>query len=88
MTFIMIVREFTAVNLAEAKDLLDRVRRGESVDLCPYEPGRAAAFAEKLLLNSAIDRAKSSTPNEALQRTRAGPLIFRVRRRRNSNDCE
>jgi hypothetical protein len=58
MTFIMIVREFTAVNLAEAKDLLDRVRRGEAIDLRPYEPGRAEAFAEKLLLFSAIDRAE------------------------------
>jgi hypothetical protein len=58
MAFIMIVREFTAVTLAEAKGLLDRVRRGEAVDLCPYEPGTSAAFAEKLLRYSVVEWAE------------------------------
>jgi hypothetical protein len=57
MHFIMIVREFTAVNLTEAKRLLDALRSGEAVNLCPYEPGTSAAFAEKLLRHSAVERA-------------------------------
>jgi hypothetical protein len=57
MHFIIIVREFTAINLAEAKRLLDAVRSGEAVNLCPYQPGTSAAFAEKLLRYSAAEQA-------------------------------
>ena len=48
MTLIIIVREFTAIGLAEAKGLLNRVRSGEVVDLHPYQPGRSGASTEKL----------------------------------------
>jgi hypothetical protein len=58
MAFITIVREFTAVNLAEAKGFLDRVRRGEAVDLWPYEPDTSAALAEKLLRYSVVEQAE------------------------------
>jgi hypothetical protein len=37
MFFIMIVREFTAVSLAEAKSYLDRLRAGETLELQAYQ---------------------------------------------------
>lgn len=48
MHFIMIVREFTAITLAEAKTVLDQIREGACVELTPYEPGQSQAFADKL----------------------------------------
>jgi hypothetical protein len=58
MHFIAIVREFAAESLAEAKDYLDRIRAGESVNLWPREPGQSAAFAEKLLRFRVVERAE------------------------------
>ena len=57
MSFITIVREYTAVTLAEAKSLLDRLRAGESLELQPYQPGQSSALAEKLLQFGVVGRA-------------------------------
>jgi ribosomal protein L7/L12 len=54
MHFIMIVREFTGVGLAEAKAYLDCLTAGESLVLVPYESGKASAFVEKLLRFKAV----------------------------------
>ena len=48
MHFIMIVREYTGVDLAGAKAYLDRVRGGEAVDLTPFRPDTLQEFADKL----------------------------------------
>jgi hypothetical protein len=47
--FIAIVREYTAVGLWEAKVCLERLRAGETLELCVRKPGQEAAFVEKLL---------------------------------------
>jgi hypothetical protein len=58
MFFITIVREFTAVSLAEAKSFLDRLQAGDQLDLHPYQSGQSALFAEKLLRFGAVERAE------------------------------
>lgn len=58
MFFITIVREFTAVSLAEAKGYLDQLRAGEELVLVPYQRGQSAAFAEKLLRFGVVERAE------------------------------
>jgi hypothetical protein len=56
--FIAIVREYTAVSLADAKNYLDRLRAGETLDLRPYQPDQSAAFVEKLLQFGVVERAE------------------------------
>src|SRR5260221_12394211 len=62
MHFIIIVREFTAVGLAEAKAYFDRLRAGESLVLVPYRPDQASAFAAKLLHFNAVQMAEVTQP--------------------------
>ena len=73
MSFIMIVREFTAVTLAEAKSYLDRVQAGETVDLRPEQPGQSAALAQKLLRFGVVSRAvvQDAEPSVAPDRPRS-----------------
>ena len=81
MSFVMIVREFTGVSLADAKAYLDRLRAGETLDLRAYQPERAAAFAEKLLRFGVVERAEARNAEtgawEAVQGG-AAPTTLRV----------
>jgi hypothetical protein len=58
MHFIMIVREFTAVGLAEAKAYFDHLKAGEPLVLVPSKSGQASAFATKLLQFKAVQVAE------------------------------
>jgi hypothetical protein len=57
-SFVIIVREFTGVSMADAKAYLDQVKAGETLELLPDEPVRSAALAEKLLRFRTVARAE------------------------------
>jgi hypothetical protein len=72
MFFITIVREFTGVSLAEAKDFLNRLRGGEEVLLAPYNPDLSAALVAKLLRYGVVRHA-AAEPAEPIATPDRGP---------------
>lgn len=46
--FVLVVREYTEMTLAEAKACLDRMLDGEVIEMQPCKLGESKEFAEKL----------------------------------------